>query len=91
MCEHTASRPDDATLHRISSLRKNERTNYMITMVLTLLGGASYMAWVLLMTNPANQHDGGMFWGPLGVAILSAFVLLGFIFKYEGNRWETYF
>ena len=91
VCEHTASRPDDATLHRISSLRKAEKTNFMITLILTVVGGSSYGAWALLMTNPANADSGGLFWGPLGLAILMVFVLMGFIFKYEGNRWETYF
>jgi hypothetical protein len=91
VCEHTASRPNDAELHHISSMRKAERTNFMIAAILFGVAGASVSAWSLLMKNPANSMDGGLFWGPLSVAILSAFVLMGFIFKYEGNRHETYF
>jgi hypothetical protein len=91
VCEHTAQRPSDADLHHNSAKRRREKTNFMITLILTLVGGGSYGLWALLMTNPANADDGAMFWGPMGVAILSVLVLMGFIFKYEGDRWEAYF
>lgn len=91
VCEHSASRPDDGTLHRISSLRKSEGTNFLITFVLTTVGFLAFGAWALVQINPANALDDAMFWGPLGVAGLCALVLMGFIVKYEGNRWETYF
>ena len=41
--------------------------------------------------NPLNADDGGMYWGPLGLSIVCALFLMGWAFKYEGNRWETYF
>lgn len=91
VCEHSASRPDDATLHRISTLRSQERFNFMITFGLTLVGLAAFGTWAVLITNPLNSTDSAMFWGPIGVALLSALVLIVFIFRYEGNRWETYF
>ncbi|RMG15896.1 MAG: hypothetical protein D6731_07340 [Planctomycetota bacterium] len=91
VCEHSAARPDDATLHRISSLRKGEKTNATIGLALTIVAAGSYLAWVLLLNNPANQSDAALFWGPLGVAILCVFALVAFIFKYENNRWEFYF
>lgn len=91
VCEHSAARPDDGTLHRIHSLRKAEQTNYLITMVLTIVGSLAFAIWGVVQTNPANAADDAMFWGPIGVAGLAALVLMGFVVKYEGNRWEMYF
>lgn len=91
VCEHTANRPDDATLHRIESLRSAERTNLMIGLVLTMLSGSSLGIWHFLLGNPANAHNGGLFWGPIGVFFLLVMVLCVFSVKYEGNRYEVYF
>lgn len=91
VCEHSASRPDDGTLHRISGLRKSEGTNFMITLILTVVGVVGFGSFAVVQANPANAADDAMFWGPIGVGGLCALILMGFIFKYEGNRWETYF
>lgn len=91
VCEHSASRPDDGTLHRISGLRKSEGTNFMITFILAVVGLSAFGSFAVVQSNPANAMDDAMFWGPIGVGALCAFILMGFIVKYEGNRWETYF
>ena len=91
VCEHSAARPDDATLHRISTLRKEERTSFMITLMLTLIATGSFGAWGAMVGDPANAAKSELFWGPLGVAGLCVLALFVFTFKYEGNRWETYF
>lgn len=91
ICGHVSNRPDDGTLHKVQSLAKGEKTNFMITFFLALVGVGGFTAWAILQKNPLNSDDGGMFWGPLGAALLAAFVLMIFIPKYEKNRWETYF
>lgn len=91
ICGHAADRPDDGTLHRISGLRKAEKTNFMIAAILCLVGVGGFIAWAVLQKNPVNADDGAMYWGPLGASLLAALILMGFSFKYEGNRWETYF
>lgn len=91
ICEHSAMKPDAAQLHHIAEKRRQEKSAFTITAVLTGVALASFAAWAVLMKNPANSLDDGMFYGPLGVSGLSALVLLIFIFKYEGNRWEVYF
>ena len=92
ICGHASDRPDDGTLNRISGLRKAERSNATIALFLTVLSVVGVAAWAVLQTNPINSDDAGMFWGPLGLAMLSAFLLMIFAgAKYEGNRWETYF
>lgn len=91
ICGHASDRPDDGTLNRISGLRKSEKTNAMIAIVLTLVAVVGFTAWAVLQINPVNADDGAKYWGPLGVSLLCVFVLMGFSFKYEGNRWETYF
>lgn len=91
ICEHSASKPDGARLHHIAEKRRQEKSAFTISAILSGLAAASFMAWAVLMKNPANAADDAMFWGPLGVAGLSTLILFIFIFKYEGNRWETYF
>jgi len=91
ICEHSSARPDDGTLNRIHSLRASERTNFMIAFIIAVVSVVSFLGWAALMLNPANQHDNGLFWGPLGLSLLCALVLMVFTFKYEGNRWEVYF
>jgi hypothetical protein len=92
ICGHASDRPDDGTLSRISSLRSAERTNAMIAMILTILSIVGVAGWAVLQINPINSNDGGMFWGPLSVSMLSGLILMIFAgAKYEGNRWETYF
>ena len=51
ICEHSAARPDDGTLHRISSLRKAEKTNFAIAFLLTSLASGAFVAWAVLMKN----------------------------------------
>jgi hypothetical protein len=91
VCEHTAARPDDATLARIESVRKAEKTNLTIGLALSGLSAAAMVAWQALMTNPVNAHEGGLFWGPLGLFFLLVLVLAIFSVKYEGNRFDVYF
>ncbi len=91
VCEHSANRPDDGTLHRISDLKRAEKMNFIITFALTMIACVAFTAWVILVRDPANAADGGLFWGPIGVGGLATLVLIVFVFKYEGNRWEAYF
>lgn len=91
ICEHSASKPDGAQLHHIAEKRRQEKSAFTICAVLTGVALASFAAWAVLMRNPANSLDDGMFWGPLGIALLSTLVLTIFAVKYEGNRWEVYF
>lgn len=91
VCGHAADRPDDGTLHRVSGLRKSERTNFVIAAILCLIGVGGMVAWSVLQKDPLNANDSALYWGPLGASIFAALILFGFSVKYEGNRWETYF
>ena len=71
VCEHSADRPSDADLHKVSTNRKSERTNFMIAMGLGGVSGISYSAWAVLMENPANALEGGLFFGPIGVSAVT--------------------
>lgn len=91
VCEHVAGRPGDAELHKIAECRRQEASAQMLALIFVGVGLAGFAAWAVLMADPANHADGGKFWGPLGVSLLSALLLAIFGAKYEGNRWETYF
>jgi hypothetical protein len=91
VCGHVSNRPDDGTLHKVSSLSKAEKTNFMITFLLTIISLGGFVAWAVIQRNPLSGSDDGLFWGPMGAALLAAFILMIFIPKYEKNRWETYF
>lgn len=91
LCGHTSSRPDDQTLVKISGLQKGEKTSFVVAFFLFLLGVPTLLGWEVAMHNDVNFKDGGMFYGPLGLAVVLLIVLIVFIFKYEGNRWEVYF
>ncbi len=89
VCEHTASRPDDALLHRISGHRRTERTNFMICLVVLLAGALGFARWGQVIGNAAVES--GAFWSGAGLGLVAALALMGLIVKYEGNRWEVYF
>lgn len=91
VCEHSAGKPDDATLHHISDKRRTEGKNFMVAFVVWALGAGGWGAWAVLAQNPANAAEGGLFWGPVGLGILGFLTAMIFIWKYETSRWETYF
>ncbi|MGE0710953.1 MAG: hypothetical protein AB7N76_28255 [Planctomycetota bacterium] len=91
ICGHVSNRPDDGTLHKVSSLSKAEKTNFMITFILAVVSVGGFAAWAVIQRNPLNSDDNGLYWGPLGTAGLAALILMFLIPKYEKNRWETYF
>lgn len=91
VCEHVAGRPDDAALHHIAERRRQEKGAFMLAAVFVGVGLLGFFAWAVLMHDPGNHADSTKFWGPLGVSILSALLLMVFGVKYENSRWETYF
>jgi hypothetical protein len=91
VCEHSAGKPDDATLHHIFDKRRTEKKNFMLLFVLSLVGAVSGASWVVLAQNPLHAADNGMFWGPAGLGLVMFLVVFVLIHKYESNRWETYF
>lgn len=91
VCEHSAGKPDQATLHHISDKRRTEKKNFVLAFTLWLLGAGGMGSWAILAQNPANAADDGMFWGPFGVGMLGFLVVLILGVKYENNRWEVYF
>lgn len=91
VCEHSAGKPDQATLHHISDKRRTEKKNFVLAFVVWLFGVAGLGGWSVLAQNPVNAADDGMFWGPFGVGMLSFLVVMILAWKYENNRWEVYF
>lgn len=91
VCEHSAGKPDDATLHHISDKRRTEKKNFMLVFTLWLVGAVSLAGWVVLAQNPINAADDGMFYGPFGLGAMMFLVTMILCFKYENSRWETYF
>jgi hypothetical protein len=94
ICEHQASRPDDAQLAVIAEKRKQEKTNFSIALGLCLGSLLFFMIWVLALRNPhTNAHEAGaMFYGPGVVALLLFLGCCGMTLgKYEGARHDVYF
>jgi hypothetical protein len=91
VCEHSAGKPDDATLHHIADKRRTESKNFKVAFLMFAAGGAGWLSWAVLAQNPANAADSGLFWGPAGLGILAFLTAFIFIWKYETSRWETYF
>lgn len=91
VCEHVAGRPDDATLHHVAERRRQEKGAFTLAAVFVGVGLVAFLAWAFLMHDPNNHADSAKFWGPLAVSIMSALALAIFGWKYETNRWETYF
>ena len=91
VCEHTADKPDDGLLHRISGHRRTEKMNFLLASGVMGVGLLAFAVWGLLIKDPANVADSGMFFGPLALALLSALGLVVLTVRYESNRWEFYF
>ena len=91
VCEHSAGKPDDATLHHIADKRRTESKNFMVAFVTWGIGALGWGSWAVLAQNPSNAAEGGLFWGPVGIGILAFMTAMVFIWKYETSRWETYF
>lgn len=91
VCEHSAGKPDQATLHHISDKRRTEKKNFVVAFALWLIGVLGMSSWAVLAQSPVNAADDAMFWGPVGVGGLCLFVVLFLGWKYENNRWEVYF
>lgn len=94
ICEHQAARPDDAQLAVIAEKRKQESTNFMIGLVLCTVSVIAFGVWIWLLRNPhtnANEN-GGAFYGPMAVSLLSYVGCLAFtLSKYESARHDVYF
>lgn len=91
VCEHSAGKPQDADLHHIADKRRSEKKSFLTVFVIWAVGAFGFAGWAVLAQNPVHAADNGMFWGPLGVGLLAFMIVLVLIFKYENNRWETYF
>jgi len=91
VCEHSASRPNDATLKDLDDKLRGEKSSFMLSFLVTLVGIGAYGAWTYLMLNPANAQHDAKFWGPIGVAGLAVVLLVVFTVKHEGSRYEAYF
>jgi hypothetical protein len=91
VCEHSAGKPDDATLHHISDKRRTEKKNFTLVFMMWFVGAVSLAGWVSLAQSPINAADDAMFYGPFGLGILMFLVTMILTFKYENSRWETYF
>ncbi|MBL4845337.1 MAG: hypothetical protein JKY65_07420 [Planctomycetes bacterium] len=92
ICGHASKRTNDTQLSQDMALLKAERTNAAIALFLTVVTVLGFAVWAVFQANPINSDDGGMFWGPLSLSIISGFLLMIFAgAKYEGNRYEYYF
>lgn len=91
VCEHSAGKPDQATLHHISDKRRMEKKNFVLAFSFWLIGILGVGSWTVLAQSPVNAADDAMFWGPIGVGGLCLFIVMFLGAKYEGSRWEVYF
>jgi hypothetical protein len=91
VCEHSAGKPQDADLHHIADKRRGEKKSFITVFAIWFVGALGWGSWAVLAQNPVHAADNGMFWGPAGVGILAFLIVMILVFKYENNRWETYF
>lgn len=94
ICEHQAARPDDAQLAIIAEKRKQEKTNFMIGLVLCLVSVGAFFVWIWVLRNPHNnsQENNAAFYGPMAVSLLTYIGCLAFtLSKYESARHDVYF
>lgn len=91
VCEHSAGKPQDADLHHIADKRRSEKKSFLTVFIIWLIGAIGWGAWAVLAQSPVHAADNAMFWGPAGVGILAFMIVMILVFKYENNRWETYF
>jgi hypothetical protein len=91
VCEHSAGKPQDADLHHIADKRRSEKKSFMMVFIIWLVGAIGWGAWIVLAQNPVHAADNGIFWGPLAIGLLAFLIVMIMVFKYENNRWETYF
>jgi hypothetical protein len=91
VCEHMAERPDDAELHDNAKKRAEEKMNFLLCLIATIVGMGGFGAFLFLSRTPETAKDDAMFWGPIGAGFAAVFALIFLSVKYEGNRYETYF
>lgn len=95
VCEHMCDRPDDGQLSRVFDVQAAEKKGFRICLATLGVSLTSFASWVgvsdsaYYLQNPDSQDM--LFYGPMGLFIISSFALVVLAWKYEKNRWDIYF
>lgn len=91
VCEHRSQAPNDDILHQIDLYKGMESKSSALAIIFVVIGVASMAFWSVYASIHGDATDSAMFFGPIGLSVVSLMISLVFATKYERGRWATFF